>query len=112
MFSPPKEMLVDSFEYEEYMGVDRNHAAKYGEKKTIEYVRIDRSAVYSRNASESVKVADGTIYCYAAHTFPMVDFKLQSRVTFDNVAYTVTDVRAFTEPYSNQLTAYELEVVR
>lgn len=105
-------MLVDSFKYHEYLEVDRNHAPKYGPEKAIQYVRIDRSTVYTRNNGESIKRADATIYCYLAHTAPFEKFVLQSKVSFDGESFTVTDVRAMSEPFENVITAYELEVVR
>lgn len=112
MFSPPKSMLVDHFDYQPYLGIDRNHVPKYGAKTSIQHVRIDRSAVYTQNSSESIKRADATIYCYRKHTEPFPVFETQSKVSFDGGEYTVTDVRAFTEPFDNSITAYELEVVR
>lgn len=112
MFSPPKNMLVDDFTYRKYEGVDRNHIPAYGEKTDIEYVRIDRSTVYTRDGSEATKRADATIYCYGAHTEPFPAFVTQSKVSFDDEDYTITDVRSFTDPFSGTITAYELEVIR
>lgn len=112
MFDVPKSMLVDVIDYHEYLGVDRSHIPTYDDKRTVEYVRIDRSAVYTRDSGESRKRADATIYCFRAHTTPFESFKTQSKVRFDGTDYTITDVRAFTEPFSNVITAYELEVIR
>ncbi len=111
VFEIPIEMLVDSFVYEEYDGVDRNHAPKYKEAETIENVRIDRKRTYFRDSEEAGIRSEAKIFCYANGTNPFLKFQEQSRVTFDDKEYTVRLVNEFVAPYSNEITAVQLEVI-
>lgn len=104
-------MLVDEITYAEYDGVDRNHAPKYKDEVTIENVRIDRTRRYYRDSSESAVKAEATIFCYRIGTEPFIEFKEQSKVTFDDEDYTIKQVVKHQEVRSNRITAIQLEVV-
>lgn len=107
----PKDMLVDSFIYSEYAGKDRNHAPTFKEEEEIEFVRINRKRTYYRDSSDSGVKHEAKIFCYQAHTTPFLEFKEQSKVSFDNKDYTIVDVNEYNEPFSNNRTIYELGVI-
>lgn len=104
-------MLVDSFVYEEYDGIDRSQQPKYKEEKVIKFVRIDRNRTYYRDSDESGVRAEATIYCYQSGTDPFINFKEKSRITFDEESYTLREVRKFSEIYSQDAAAVQLEVI-
>ena len=88
----------------------RSGKVQYKEPVTIEMCRIDRNTVFSRDTNEDKVVADAVIFTYADHTEPFIEFREQSKVTYDNKAKFITKVVYVSEPYSNKPFAYELEV--
>lgn len=111
MLDVPIEMLVDSFVYEEYDGVDRNQVPKYKESEMIENVRIDRNRTYYRDSEESGIRAEAKIFCYASATEPFLEFKEQSKVTFDDKEYIIRLVGEFVATYSSDIDVIQLEVI-
>lgn len=106
-----KRVLVDRFEYLEYDGKNRYHQPTFKEPVTVANVRIDRNAVFSRDANEAKILANAVIFCYADHTEPFKDFKEQSKVVFDGKDHIIQRVIYVTNPYNDRPFAYELEVV-
>lgn len=104
-------VLVDEFDYAEYIGVDRYNQPEYKAPVNISNCRIDRNSVYSKQANNTTVVANAVIYCYADGTTPFMDFKERAKVTFDGKEHIVTKVVYVTNPYNNQAFAYELEVI-
>lgn len=104
-------MLVDEFVYEEYVEEGDWGEDSYKEPVTIKNVRIDRNAVYSRDKTQTQIVADSIIFCYASATSPFIDFKEQSKVTFDGKEYVIRKVVLNKEPFQNAIFSYELEVL-
>lgn len=107
----PRQMLVDSFMYEEFKGKGRDHNPKYADPVTIEMARVDRQKTYSENNQEAAIRSNATIYTFAPLTTPFLDFKEQSRVRFDGREYVVVEVRKLKQWYLNEVMAYELDVM-
>ena len=112
MLKVDSKMLVDSFIYEEYAGLDDVwQKESYKEPEAIEKVRIDRTTVYSRDSTQSKIVAESVIYCFASATSPFKDFKEESRVTFDGKQFIIKKVVINKEPFADKIWSYELEVL-
>lgn len=106
-----KALLIDSFEYYEHVGTDRNHQPEYAEAVTIKHCRIDNQNVYARNANEVKVVANAIIFCYAEHTTPFENFKEQSKVVINGKDLVIERVVPISYPYSVDLFSIELEVL-
>lgn len=104
-------LLVDSFEYEEYLSEDRNHNPVFADSLTIDKTRIDRSNVFSSDSNEQKIVASAVIFCYSGLTTNFKPFKERSRVFYDGTYKTIQKVIKVTQPYSSEVFAYELEVL-
>lgn len=111
MPKPPKEFLVDSFIYKEYLGEGDWNEPEYAKPITIIGCRIDRGSQYSFGASGKQLLFNGLIFCYAGLTNPLPEFKNQSLVVYDGQEHTLTNVVTVTEAYSDQIYSYEIEVV-
>lgn len=111
MPKPPKSMCFDSFEYKEYIGLNRYSEPEYAEPITIENCRIDRGAAYSSSSSGKVLLYNAVLFCYEGITTPLPAFKTQSVLFFDNKEHTVTKVIPVYEAYEPTIYSYELEVV-
>lgn len=111
MPKPPKEFLVDSFIYKEYLGEGDWNEPEYAKPITIIGCRIDRGSQYSFGPSGKQLLFNGLIFCYAGLTNPLPEFKNQSLVVYDGQEHTLTNVVTVTEAYSDQIYSYELEVV-
>lgn len=111
MPKPPKEFLVDSFIYKEYLGEGDWNESEYAKPITIIGCRIDRGSQYSFGPSGKQLLFNGLIFCYAGLTSPLPDFKNQSLVVYDGQNHTITNVVPVTEAYSDQIYSYEIEVV-
>ena len=111
MPKPPKEFLVDSFIYREYLGEGDWNKPKYGEEKTISFCRIDRGSQYTFSMNGKQLLYNAVIFCYEGMTDKMLDFKTQSLVIYDGPEHTVTKVDRITEAYTDDLYSFELEVI-
>jgi hypothetical protein len=112
MVEIPIEMLDNSFLYEEYDGVDRNHVPKYKAPKTVQNVRIDHRREYYRDSEDSGVRYEAKIYAYKGQSEPYLDFLEQSQVTFDDKTYTIVKVyENEVQGYGFNLAVYELEVI-
>ncbi len=111
MPKPPKEFLVDSFIYREYLGEGDWNKPKYGEEKTISFCRIDRGSQYTFSTNGKQLLYNAVIFCYEGMTDKMLDFKTQSLVIYDGTEHTVTKVDRINEAYTDDLYSYELEVI-
>ena len=107
----PKEFCVDSFAYREYEGLNSWSEPSYKAPETIKYCRIDRGAEYTSTTSGKQLLYNAVIFCYAGITEPMKDFKNESKVDFDGQEHTIVKSIPIYEAYSNEIYAYELEVV-
>lgn len=110
LYVDPK-TLIDSFIYEEYEGEGDYNKPSYKDSEEIENVRIDRSAIYSRDKNQTQILAEGIIFCYASATTPFKDFVEQSRVTFDGKEHIIEKAIPIKELYRDVVWAYELEVI-
>lgn len=111
MLRVPKHMLVDEFNYSEYIGIGRDKKPEYSEAIEIKYVRIDRQTVFSRDTNDVKIIAKAVIFCYADHTTPFKAFKERSIVSFDDKKYTLTNVIPIKHWALDKVWAYELEVI-
>lgn len=111
MPKPPKEFLVDSFSYREYLGEGDWNKPVYGEEIEVSFCRIDRGSQYSFSSSGKQLLYNGLIFCYAGLTDPLPDFKAQSLVIYDGKKHVITSAEPITEAYSDALYSYELEVI-
>ncbi|HGF8314842.1 minor capsid protein [Enterococcus hirae] len=111
MSKPPKEFLVDSFIYREYLGEGDYNKPVYGDYVTIEYCRIDRGSQYSFSSSGKQLLYNAVIFCYKDLTTPLPEFKEQSLVIYDGKEHVITNIDTITESYSDLIYSYELEVI-
>ncbi|MBC2134049.1 putative minor capsid protein [Listeria innocua] len=111
MFKVPKKVLVDSFEYEEYMGEDDLQNVIYAEPVTVSFVRIDRTPEFTRDVSETKLVSNATIYAYKQHTVNFMDFKLLSRIKYDGITSIVKSASCYEHPYKKEPWSCELKVL-
>lgn len=111
MPKPPKEFLVDSFIYKEYLGEGDWNKPIYTEEKEISFCRIDRGSQYTFSTNGKQLLYNAVIFCYTGLTEPIFDFKAQSLVIYDGIEHTITKVDRVTEAYTDDTYSYELEVV-
>lgn len=111
MPKPPKEFCIDSFEYKEYLGLNRYSEPEYAEPITIEQCRIDRGAEYTSTTTGKQLLYNAVVFCYEGITTPLPEFKTQSVLHFDGQDHVVTKVIPIYEPYRKTIYSYELEVV-
>ncbi|MGX6979116.1 putative minor capsid protein [Vagococcus elongatus] len=112
MLKVDPKMLVDTIKYSEYQGTDDVYQeAKYAEPIIIDYVRIDRNQVFSRDATQTKVIAEAVIFCFASATDPLPEFKEQSLIIFDGKEYILQRVITNKEPFQNVIFNYELEVL-
>jgi len=108
---PPKEFCFDSFEYKEYVGLNRYSEPEYAEPVTIEHCRIDRGAEYSSTTSGKQLLYNAVVFCFEGITDPLPDFKTESIIRFDGIDHKLTKVIKNYEPFRKVIYSYELEVV-
>jgi len=108
-----KRMLVDSFDYVEWVGKGEVFAGddQYKDPVTIDYVRIDYQSGFSRDKTEAKHSVKAIIFCYASATTPFMNFKERSKVIIDGKEYVIETVVPCKEPHRNTLWSIELEVV-
>jgi len=104
-----KRLLYDSFMYQELKERTRFETDEYSEPTEVEFVKIDRNEVYEIKGKERKKVANGIIFCYAAHTTPFIKFKKESKVVFNGGEHTIVKVIQLDHPYKKEVWGYELE---
>lgn len=108
---PPIEFLTDTFEYKEYLGTNDWSEPEYAKEIEIKHCRIDKGAEFTHSSAGKRLLYNGVIFCYVDLTSPIVDFKVESKVIYDDVEHIVTRVLPIKEPLSDKLYAYEIEVI-
>lgn len=103
-------MLVDTFEYHEFIGEDDYQEAQYADSVTVKFARIDRSTVFTRSAKNETIQANAVIYADNTHT-TVKEFEEKSKVTFDGKDYIITKVIPKIDIASARIAGYELEVI-
>lgn len=108
---PPRKFMIDSFDYYEY--IDRNdwNEPIYAEKVTVKHCRIDDKTEYSSTGNDRTVVFNALIFCYKDITEPMLHFKEQSKIVFNDKDHILTKVIENNEPYKLQVYSAELEVI-
>lgn len=108
----PEEMLITSFVYLEHQGENSpTQDVEYGEPIGITRARIDDSAVFSRDSTQSKVVADAVIFCYADYTTPFPAFKEQSVIIYRNKELVIKKVVEVLDVEVERVWSYELEVL-
>lgn len=105
--------LVDEFVYEKYAGEDEYGGVQFDSAIIVKNCRIDYKKSYERNATEVLKIGDGTIYCYGKYTTgaALKDLVEKSKVTIDGKAYTIKQVAIFKEVMSSEIFSVELVIL-
>ncbi|MCL1948594.1 MAG: minor capsid protein [Turicibacter sp.] len=103
--------LIHEIAYEAFKGKDRWGEETFGEPVRVENCRVDLAGVYQHTGSERKLVAKGIVFCYASATVPFLEFKEQSKVSFNGEAFVIVKAIPVYEPWQNTLFGYELEVV-
>lgn len=111
MPKPPKEFLVDSFIYREYLGEGDWNKPIYGDYVSIDNCRIDRGSQYTFSTNGKQLLYHAVVFCYAGLTDPMPDFKEQSLLIFDGREHKLVKVEPIYEAYTNEIYSYEIEVI-
>ena len=99
MMKPPKEFLVDWNE------------PIYSDPVEIKFCRIDDGAQYTFSTSGRQLLYNGLIFCYQDLTEPMIDFKVEGLVKYNDQEHTILRVITVKEAFKDKLYAYELEVI-
>lgn len=111
MMKPPVNFLIDSFIYEENDGLSEWSEVQYKEPQVVYFCRIDRDATFNSSASGRQLIYKAVLFCYQDLTVPMLEFKTDSRITFDGQEHTIVRVIKNYEPFNNRLYSVEIEVV-
>ena len=111
MIKPPKEFLVDSFEYYEVIGRNDWNEPIYSDPVRIKFCRIDDGAQYTFSTSGRQLLYNGLIFCYQDLTEPMIDFKEEGIAKYYGQEHTILRVNPVKEAFEDKLYAYELEVI-
>ena len=111
MMKPPKEFLVDSFEYQEVVGRNSWDEPIYSDPVEIKFCRIDDGAQYTFSTSGRQLLYNGLIFCYQDLTEPMLEFKPEGLVKYNDQEHTILRVIPVKEAFEDKLYAYELEVI-
>lgn len=107
----PKRWLIHSIAYEAFKGIDSWDNPIYDKPITIDNVRFDDSTVFSRDSTQSKIVAEAVVFIDAKHSTPKVDFKEQSKITFNGKDYILKKVIPCYHPTKNKIRHFELEVI-
>lgn len=107
----PKIMLPHTIAYRAFNGTDDFGNAAYGDPVTIERVRFDETTIFSRDGTQTRILANGVIFVDAINSAPLLDFKEQSLVIFNNRELVVQKVIPCYQPFSADIHHYELEVL-
>jgi hypothetical protein len=107
----PKNMLNDSFVYEEFEDEDRNGVPIYKDPVEVEHVKFEKKKAWHRDSNEATLKRNGRLFCYSAHTTPFLNFQEKARVTVDGQEYIINAVNEYDEPFSKNRTIYELSVI-
>ena len=109
---PPIEVMIDSFEYHEYLSDDGDWGKpEYADKVDVSKCRIDRGSQYTNATSGKQLLYNGVVFCYPGITTPCPIFKEQSKLIYDGHDHVIAKVITVMEPYDNSVYCYELEVV-
>ena len=111
MMKPPKDFLVDSFEYYEVVGRNDWNEPTYSDPVEIKFCRIDDGAQYTFSTSGRQLLYNGLIFCYQDLTEPMIDFRVEGIAKYNGVEHVINRVIPVKEAFEDRLYAYELEVV-
>src|SRR5690625_3605343 len=106
----PKKFCIDEFEYKEYVK-DGWNGPEYKEPVTIRNCRIDRVAEYTTRSNGKQLLYNAVVFCYEGITTPLLDFKTESIIIFDDIEHKVTKVIPIYEAYERKIYSYELEVI-
>ncbi|MFD1902470.1 putative minor capsid protein [Enterococcus termitis] len=92
---PPKETLIEEFDYREFLGEGDYNKPRYGESIKVKSVRIDRTPKYTFGSQGKQILFNATVFCYVGLTTPLPEFKEQDMLIFDGREHTVVSARCF-----------------
>lgn len=108
----PKSWLIHDIIYEGYTGRSDDWGNdKFEEPITIKHVRFDDSTVFSRDNTQTKVLANAVVFVDVKNSYPIPEFKEQSRVTFNSKVYIVQKVVPCYYPTKNAVRHYELELI-
>ena len=86
----------------------------YGESTNFDEIKLDNCVVYEGSNNNRQIVANATIMLYAGITTPFIELTknhLGSKIEYNGVEYTLTNVSESRDPFSNELYQYKLGVI-
>lgn len=108
----PKSWLIHTVEYKAFTAQKDDWGKPvYDVPVTINSVRVDESAVFSRDTTQTKIVANAIIFVDAVNSNPIPVFKEESKMTFNNREMTLKKIVPCYYPQLNEVHHYELEVV-
>lgn len=108
----PKRWLIHEIIYEGFTGKKDDWGNDLYEKPiTIKFVRFDDSTVFSRDNTQTKVLANAVIFVDSKHSTPILEFKEQSKVKFNNKDYVIQKVVPCYYPDKNAIHHWELEVI-
>ena len=108
----PRYLLIHTIQYEELTGrVDDYGKPTYAANQTIMNVRVDNTSGYMRTGIEQSDSSNTLVFVDSTFSKPFVDFKKESKVTFNGKEMSIQRVVPCYQPGTNDLHHYELELV-
>ena len=107
----PKSWLIHTIFYSELDGKDDYNNPMYKEPQKVEFVRVDHSTGFSRDANQQQIDYEAVIFIDAKHSKPLLDFKEESTISHKGKEYTIKRVTPFYQPDQDELRHIEMEVV-
>lgn len=108
-----EDFLVDNFKYFEYLKDDEWGKPVFNDIPVlVDKCRIDTNVNYGANGSSGQSLNySAVIFCYNGITKNIFDFKVKSKIVFDDNEYIITNVIKCKNPFENTLFSIEIEVV-
>lgn len=108
----PKKWLIHEMIYEGYTGEKDDWGNDlYEDPVTIKNVRVDDATVFSRDQTQTKILAEAVIFVDAKNSSPIIEFKEQSKVRFNNREYVIKKIVPCYHPNKNDIHHWELEVI-
>ena len=91
----------------------------YGESTDFDEIKLDNCVVHARTVYEGFNnnrqiVSNATIMLYAGITTPFIKLTkdhLGSKVVYNDIEYTLTNISESRDPFSNELYQYKLQII-
>ena len=105
--------LVGAFQYKEYLGRKEAGGSSLAEAVDVTACRINIAPSFERSGTETIKIGDAKIFCYADYTegVDLKDLKERSEVIIDGQTYIVKKIAKRYEIDEPKLFAVEMVVL-